>query len=194
MKKRCGRSTVSDKPVLIGVGNLMYGDDAFGVLFAEAAARCAYGINVVNGGTNLFYLSSIIEEYERVVFVDVLDQEFGDVGDVVVLEIKPEVLRKEEVVELFSRETYAHTVTPAHVIAIASFSGRFRGKSWIVGVVGTNRNFASKISGKVLDAVSEVCLKINRVLGGEKDVIDCICLEEEFRTLLENHYKELEIV
>lgn len=180
-----------DRRVLVGVGNLMYGDDAFGVLFAEATAKCAHGIDVINGGNNLFYLSSVIGEYDKVVFVDILDREFGNIGEVAVIEIKPEGLSEEEVAQLFSRETFAHTATPAHVVAIARVSGEFWGKSWIVGVIGANRNFASAISSKVVEAVPEVCLKVNRILGEEKNAIDCACLEEEFRVLLRNHYKEL---
>jgi len=184
---------LKNKVLIIGVGNVMYGDDAFGVLFTEALKQCTNKeLDVLSAGKNLFYIASMLNMYNKVIFVDILGNDFGKEGQVVVLKINPGVLSEEEIALLFSRETFPHTPTPAHVVALAYASKSFSGEGWIVGVVSENRNFVSKISDNVINAVPEVCQNISEILSPHlNSPLDCRCVSEVFEKVLEQHYREL---
>ena len=180
------------KNLLVGVGNIMYGDDAFGAIFAETVKHCTDKIDVINAGKNLFYIASLLSGYDKVVFVDILSEEFGKPGDVVSLKINPRALTAEEISILLSRETYAHTATPAHVVAIAYSSGSFNGDSWLIGIVSSHREFAGRLSDTAINSVEKVCDEINKVFDA-KPLVDCSCVKDRFPEELERAYSELKL-
>jgi hydrogenase maturation protease len=60
------------KTVILGVGNVLMGDEGVGVLVARqlAGVDLPAGVDVVDGGTGGFHLLQYFEEYDRVVLVD----------------------------------------------------------------------------------------------------------------------------
>ncbi len=66
-------STPTARTLILGVGSPLMGDDAVGVLVAEALqARSDLppGVDVIDGGTEGFGLIPVIEAYSRVIIVD----------------------------------------------------------------------------------------------------------------------------
>jgi len=60
------------KTVILGVGNLLVGDEGVGVHVARAMQESGGidGVNIVDGGTGGFHLLEYFENYDRVVLVD----------------------------------------------------------------------------------------------------------------------------
>ena len=60
------------KTVILGVGNLLMGDEGVGVLVARHLTHtgAAGDIEVVDGGTGGFHLLEFFQDYDRVVLVD----------------------------------------------------------------------------------------------------------------------------
>ena len=71
--------SASGKALVLGVGNLLWADEGFGVRCVEAFAQ-AYaahqGITVADGGTQGLYLVDLLREHDPVVIFDAVD--FGD--------------------------------------------------------------------------------------------------------------------
>lgn len=73
----------SKKLLILGIGNYLMGDEGIGVHFAQRLENepLPPGIDVVDGGTGGFHLSSIIEEYATVILIDATldDQPTGNI-------------------------------------------------------------------------------------------------------------------
>ncbi len=164
--------------IIVGVGNVMYGDDALGPVFVEALKTCGYKGYAVTSDGGMFYIASLLEGKERAVFIDILSEEYGKPGDVVKLRVVPSALSEEEYAILASRETSPHTVTPAHIVGFAYASGLFDGEAMILGIVSNNVGFAKPLSKTVRESVGRLCSLLESELGEE---IDCRCIEERFK-------------
>jgi hydrogenase maturation protease len=60
------------KTVILGVGNVLMGDEGVGVLAARHLIEAGVpdGVDVVDGGTGGFHLMEYFQDYDRVVLVD----------------------------------------------------------------------------------------------------------------------------
>jgi len=60
------------KTIVLGVGNVLMGDEGVGVLVARRLTEAGVppGVDVVDGGTGGFHLLEYFQDYERVVLVD----------------------------------------------------------------------------------------------------------------------------
>jgi len=60
------------KPLVLGVGNLLLGDEGIGVLVAQKLAETglAAKADIVDGGTGGFQLLSPLQEHARVIMID----------------------------------------------------------------------------------------------------------------------------
>lgn len=176
----------SPRILIMGVGNRMYGDDAFGPLFAEALERC--GAPALNSELDVFTAVSHLEGVDLLIFIDVVDKSFGEPGDVVVLRIDPRTLSPEEVATAISFETSAHQVTPAHIVLLGYSSGFFRGEAYVVGVVSEHTDFARKMSSRVVAAAERACLKLREIARSAE--INCVCVQKEFRNIVARYSQE----
>ena len=71
--------SASGKALVLGVGNLLWADEGFGVRCVEAFAQtyaAHEGIAVADGGTQGLYLVDLLREHDPVVIFDAVD--FGD--------------------------------------------------------------------------------------------------------------------
>ncbi|PSR11050.1 MAG: hydrogenase maturation protease [Bacteroidetes bacterium] len=65
--------TTPKKPLLImGIGNLLMGDEGVGVHFAQGITpdQCPPGTAILDGGTGGFHLMPYLEAYEKIILVD----------------------------------------------------------------------------------------------------------------------------
>jgi hydrogenase maturation protease len=58
--------------LILGIGNVLMGDEGVGVRAATRLAREAWpdGVTVIDGGTGGFHLLSLLQDYEPVVMID----------------------------------------------------------------------------------------------------------------------------
>jgi len=163
------------RAVIIGLGNRLAGDDAFGVLAAEALQECGAPAETLE--LNVFEVIELLRGAEKAVIVDVLGTEWGDLGEVIALEVRFESMD----IEVF-RGLWAHRVTPVQLLATAWGVGAFRGKAWVVGVVSDRLEFMSSISQRTAHSFRKVCEMINSLLPELH--VDCNCAEKEFEERL----------
>ena len=163
------------KAVILGLGNRLAGDDAFGVLAAEALQEC--GAPAASVELDVFEAVELLRDADKVVIVDALGTEWGKPGEVVALEVQLENVDVEVL-----RNLWAHRITPVQLLATAWGVGAFKGKAWIVGVVSDNVEFLSPVSQRTADSFHEVCELICRLLPELR--IDCSCAGNRFREKL----------
>ncbi|MEZ0345573.1 MAG: hydrogenase maturation protease [Infirmifilum sp.] len=173
---------MSENFLVVGIGNPLYGDDAIGPLLAEAFAEC--GVRAVNAELDAFTVASYLEGVELVIFIDVFDQSYGKVGDLVKVRLDPKLLSPEEVAEFLSRDTGAHNVSPAHVAVLAYASGRFKGDVWVIGPVAANTSFGTPPSFETVNKVREIIREVSEILNL---YLDEKCILESFN----NKFEEL---
>ncbi len=157
--------------LIIGVGNVLYGDDAIGPILAEGLSEC--GINALPAELDAFSVISHLEESPLVIFIDVLDESFGRRGEVVKMKLDPKRLSAEDIVDMINWELSAHKITPAHLIALAYASGRFFGEAWIIGPVASNFEFGTHPSEDTLRKVEDIIAEIENITG-EKIDKECV--------------------
>ncbi len=64
--------TTTRRPLVLGIGNLLMGDEGIGVLAAQllAGEGLPPDVRVVDGGTGGFHLLGYLSDYDPVVFID----------------------------------------------------------------------------------------------------------------------------
>lgn len=69
---QAGERLTTGRPLILGVGNLLLGDEGIGVRAAERLAKTdlAAKADIVDGGTGGFHLLSFLQEYSRVILID----------------------------------------------------------------------------------------------------------------------------
>uniref|UniRef100_A0A7C1T6L8 Hydrogenase maturation protease n=1 Tax=Thermofilum pendens TaxID=2269 RepID=A0A7C1T6L8_THEPE len=159
------------RAVIIGLGNRLAGDDAFGVLAAEALRECGAPAETVE--LEVFEAVELLRGAEKAIVVDVVSTEWGNLGEVVALEVLFENIDA----EIF-RGLWAHRVTPVQLLATAWGVGAFRGKAWVVGVVSDQLEFLSSVSQRTASSFRKVCEVISGLLPELH--VDCSCAEKEF--------------
>ena len=69
---QAGERLTMERPLILGVGNLLLGDEGIGVLAAQRLAKTnlAAKADIVDGGTGGFHLLSLLQDYARVILID----------------------------------------------------------------------------------------------------------------------------
>ena len=104
--------------LVIGLGNPIMADDGLGLAALERLRhgwRLAESVRLVDGGTWGMNLLPLIEEAERVVFLDAIDA--GQPAGALVL------LEREELPRLFAHKLSAHQIDLREVLAVAELRG-----------------------------------------------------------------------
>jgi hydrogenase maturation protease len=104
--------------LVIGLGNPMMADDGLGLAALERLRqgwRLPKSVHLVDGGTWGMNLLPLIEEAERIVFLDAIDAG-RPVGSLVQLE-------REELPRLFALKLSAHQIDLREVLAVAELRG-----------------------------------------------------------------------
>lgn len=121
--------------LIAGMGNVLHGDDGFGVAVAERLAerRLPIGVDVIEVGIGGIHLVQHLHEgYDALIIVDAVDRH-GDPGTVYVLEATvPEIAdySEEERHELL---TDIHYTVPSKAMIVARALDCLPARAWIVG-------------------------------------------------------------
>lgn len=152
--------------LVAGMGNVLRGDDAFGVKVAEALSERSLppGVEVVEVGIGGMHLvQQLMEEYEALVVVDAVDRE-AEPGTVFVL--RPEVPE----VESFSDEERravlgeTHHTVPSRVLVVAKALGILPDRAYIVGCQSGGDELGIGMSAPVEAAVDEACDRVEELV------------------------------
>ena len=141
----------SGEVLVIGLGNPIMGDDGLGVAALERL-RQGWGlpesVRLVDGGTWGMNLLPLIEEADRVVFLDAIDAG-RPVGALVLLE-------REELPRFFGLKLSPHQIDLREVLALAELRGRLPSDLVAIGLQPGRVEMASGLSTEVDSRLDDV--------------------------------------
>lgn len=163
--------------LIAGMGNVLHGDDGFGVAVAERLAerRLPTGVDVIEVGIGGIHLVQHLHEgYDALIVVDAVDRH-GEPGTVYVLEAAvPEIsdYSDEERHELM---TDIHYTVPSKAMIVARALDCLPARAWIVGCQPKNgEQLGIGLSDVVQRGVAEAVDRIETLVRGmmAKEALD----------------------
>lgn len=152
--------------LVIGLGNPIMGDDGLGVAALERLRRgwsLPESVRLVDGGTWGMNLLPLIEEAERVLFLDAIDAG-RPVG-------APVLLEREELPRFFGLKLSPHQIDLREVLALAELRGTLPSDLVAIGLQPGRLEMASALS-------SEVESRLNDLLTAVVERLErwgCVC-------------------
>lgn len=148
-----------DAVLVLGIGNLLMGDEGVGVHAARRLERSALppGTEVLDGGTGGFHLLSCFREYARIILVDAaLDGR--PPGTVTVL--RPRFASD------FPRALNAHDIGLRDLIETAALLGPLPAIELVTVSIAPVPSMAVELSAAVAGALPRVCACVRSLLEG----------------------------
>lgn len=141
--------------VVLGVGNLLMGDEGVGVWCVQALARDGQlpeGVGLIDGGTSTHELLEDLENLDRLVIVDAIagDAPPGTIS----------VHRGDEVPAAFSNRISPHQFGINDLLAKLRFLGRAPREVWLVAVSPARVALGLELSPRVAAALPELCRRV----------------------------------
>jgi hydrogenase maturation protease len=137
--------------VILGIGNLLWADEGFGVRCVEALAagwRLAPGVQLVDGGTQGLYLLQHVQVAKRLLIFDAID--YGLAPGTLKLVEDDEVPRF-----LGARKMSLHQTGFQEVLELARFTGRWPDELLLVGCQPAElEDFGGSLSAPVKAAMA----------------------------------------
>ncbi|MGI9190432.1 MAG: hydrogenase maturation protease [Longimicrobiaceae bacterium] len=165
-------ATLPQRVLVAGMGNVLTGDDGFGVRVVEAlqdGSALQSGVRVIEVGIGGIHLvQELMTGYDALVVVDAVDRG-GDPGTVYTL--VPEVRDVSEMGEFERGEFLAdmHYTVPAKALMLARALGVLPGSVYIVGCQPESLDLGIGLSGSVAAAVAVAVRRIRTLLAGLRD-------------------------
>jgi len=160
-------STGMKRILVAGIGNIFFGDDAFGCeVAAELAKRpLPDGVNVRDFGIRSYDLAyAMMEDYELIIFIDALSR--GETPGTLYL-IEPE-MNKNRLDEAEAEVVNAHSMSPVRVLQLVRSLGGQPKKLYVVGCepgVLENEDGRMGLSERVAAAVEPAVNMIQKLIG-----------------------------
>ena len=132
---------------VIGLGNILFGDDGFGVeairLFERQAGAYPETVQFIDGGTQGLYLLDYIESADAVMVFDALiPLDFSD---------EVYVYEREELPAFIHRKMSSHQMGLSELLGIAQLHGRMPEKFVLIGIPPRNLELGSGLSPEAAD-------------------------------------------
>jgi hydrogenase maturation protease len=166
------------KILVAGVGNVLHGDDGFGIEVARVLTTMELPDGVVvteTGIGGIALVQDLSEGYDACIIVDAVDRGRPP-GTVMVIE--PEVLdvhalRPEQRHDLLAD---MHLATPSRALMVAKALGVLPSRSWIIGcqpqeIETLGIGLTATVQAAVVFAVDEVLRCVHEVLAGHDPLI-----------------------
>ncbi len=120
------------KILVAGVGNVLRGDDGFGVAVARTLRHCAFrDVNIFEAGiAGISLVQELMDGYDALIVADAIDRG-GAPGTVYLIE--PEIPRPPDPSNLHSSLADAHYTEPSEVLVLAKALGVLPRKVFIIG-------------------------------------------------------------
>ena len=156
------------KRILVaGIGNIFFGDDAFGCEVATELAKrpLPEGVNVRDFGIRSYDLAyAMMEDYELIIFIDALSR--GEAPGTLYL-IEPE-LNKNKLDEAEAEVVNAHSMSPVRVLQLVRSLGGQPRNLYVVGCepgVLESEDGRMGLSERVAAAVEPAVNMIQKLIG-----------------------------
>ena len=146
------------KILILGIGNLLMGDEGVGVHTIKALEGKSFPENVdmLDGGTGGFHLMAYFQEYENMIMIDAtMDKK--PTGTVSVIEPK--------FASDFPKSLSAHDIGLKDMIESVTIIGKLPKIYLITVTIDTIQSMQMELSTKVKDAIPEVIKKIDALVS-----------------------------
>lgn len=155
--------------LIAGMGNILHGDDGFGVEVAERLSdrELPDGVDVVEVGIGGIHLVQHLHDgYDALVVVDAVDRA-GQPGTVYVLETSVPEIDEYSAEELHEVMTDIHYTVPSKAMIVARALGCLPERVWIVGCQPEDaERLGMGLSDAVERGVEEAIERIETLLHG----------------------------
>ena len=152
--------------LVAGIGNIFFGDDAFGVeVVRRIGPEFRAGVKVVDFGIRGLDLAfALLEPYEMVIFVDAISRSASP-GMLFLLEISADDLSASASPQ---DEPNGHSINPLAVLRLAAPHGRRKGRVLVLGCEPASlepvNNDAGLLSPPVCSAVPEAIVMLQSLV------------------------------
>lgn len=157
------------KVLIAGMGNILHGDDGFGVVVATrlSGRKLPDGVDVVDVGIGGIHLVQHLHDgYDALVVVDTVDRS-GEPGTVYVLETSVPEIDEYSAEELHDVMTDIHYTVPSKAMIVARALDCLPERVWIVGCQPEDaERLGMGLSDTVESGVEEAIEKIEALLHG----------------------------
>ncbi len=145
---------------IIGLGNLLMGDDGLGIRVIEILERnyqFPKNVEIVEGGTGGLYLLPVLRDAEKVIFVDAVN--FSDAPGTV------HVFKKEDLFSAGCEKISMHEIGLSDLLSLAGLSGNLPEEIFLVGMVPKKIEFSTSLSKEVERNLPVLMEKIFQILN-----------------------------
>ena len=152
------------KAIVLGLGNVLYGDEGFGVRLAERLDQhhtFTPELEIVDGGTRGLALLPYIEQADSMLVLDAVDMALSPGASVI---LEGEAIPR----WLVTRKLSLHQTSFAELLALAAFRNTLPHKLILLGVQPADLTYGAPLSARLerqLPALEEQCLALLRRLG-----------------------------
>lgn len=149
--------TAHSRPLILGVGNLLMGDEGAGVHAVRAltATPLPPHITALDGGTGGFHLLSLFEEFDPIVLIDAT-MDGKPAGTVTVLQPR--------FASDFPKTLSAHDIGLRDLLESATLLGPLPTIHLITVSIDRLQSMCTDLSGPVHEALPEVLAQVLRIL------------------------------
>lgn len=144
------------KVLIMGLGNRLYGDDAFGSCLAEALSEEAKEVKVMDGDAQGIGLAGWLEGYDLVIFIDAVGEDISDKIAVYRMDsFDPQTLR------FVTMD--AHRASPLQIYSVAK-GCCFNGEAYLITFPAKRFCFPCTVREEAFEKVKDVVKLLNKVL------------------------------
>lgn len=146
------------KILILGIGNLLMGDEGVGVHTIKALEGKTFpeNVDILDGGTGGFHLMAYFQEYENIIMIDAtMDRK--PAGTVSIIEPK--------FASDFPKTLSAHDIGLKDMIESITILGTLPNIYLITVTIDTIQSMQMELSTKVKDAIPEVIKKIDALVS-----------------------------
>ena len=145
------------KILILGIGNLLMGDEGVGVHTIKALEGKSFpdDVDILDGGTGGFHLMAYFQEYENIIMIDAtMDKK--PAGTVSIIEPK--------FASDFPKTLSAHDIGLKDMIESVTIIGKLPKIYLITVTIDTIQSMQMELSTKVKDAIPEIIKKIDALV------------------------------
>ncbi len=167
------------KIVIVGVGNILFGDDGYGSRLAEALEKCSSGAEIIDAGADSLKILAELEEYDVIVFLDVCSHElFDSYENYIVLKISKDNVEEISLQKVIREIIDPHVTPPVQIAALLYGTGRFDGIVYILCAKPRTIEFGKSLSREIISSTAEIVNALISILENEGGMIkiDMKCL------------------
>lgn len=148
------------KTVIIGVGNLIMGDEGIGIHVVkelQAENKFSQDVEIIDGGTSSFELQLFIEKSEKIIIIDAIK---GKKKPGTIYKLSPEKLKRNS-----SSVTSLHQLNFLHVLELSKMRG-YNPKVIIYGIEPEKVELSLELSDNIKSMLPKVVKLINEEVEG----------------------------